>query len=177
MGLIIKENGADFEKPPAGTQAGVCTNYVDIGMQTGKFGEKHKLVILFEIEARKTKGEFAGKRFVVSKEYGVSLNEKSTLRKDLESWRGRPFTAEELAGFDMDKIKGKPCMLNLMESAGDNGKTWINIASIIPPMKGQAPMTPETPEYIPEWIMKKVSHQGEVKDNFKDDDPGDSIAF
>jgi hypothetical protein len=34
------------------------------------------------------------------------LFEAATLRKDLESWRGKSFTEEELAGFDMDNLIG-----------------------------------------------------------------------
>ena len=40
-----------------------------------------------------------GKPFLVRRRYTASLHEKSALRKDLESWRGRAFTNVELDGF------------------------------------------------------------------------------
>jgi len=39
---------------------------------------------------------------MISKRYTMSLGEQSTLRKDLESWRGKKFTPEELQGFDLN---------------------------------------------------------------------------
>jgi hypothetical protein len=60
------------------------------------------------------------------------LGEKANLRKDLEAWRGRPFTSEELMGFDSKNLLDKPCMVNVTRT--DKGKA--KIAGITPIPKG-----------------------------------------
>jgi hypothetical protein len=47
-----------------------------------------------------------GRPFGAFKTYTASLFEAATLRKDLESWRGKSFTEEELAGFDISNLIG-----------------------------------------------------------------------
>jgi len=96
-----------------------------------------RAALLFALGANAGLGRNAeDKRFVVTKTYTASLNEKANLRKDLESWRGRPFTVEELQGFDLEKVVKAPCMLNLVAQTTKAGKTWTGIAAIMPLAKG-----------------------------------------
>jgi hypothetical protein len=69
--------------------------------------------------------EIEGKQVPIttSRFYTNSLGEKANLRKDLESWRGRVFTDDELRRFDLESILSKPCMLTIV--GGENGKTKI----------------------------------------------------
>ena len=81
-----------------------------------------------------------GKRFVIYRRYALTLNEKASLRKDLESWRGKPFTREEEMGFDVESVIGANCLLNVQHKpAGD--KTYANVVSIMPLVKGMPKMT------------------------------------
>jgi len=162
--MIVHETGGSYEKLPTGMQPAVCTRVFDLGMQPGYEGKpQHKLIIMFELAERKTEGEFAGKRFLASRSYTASLNEKANLRKDLESWRGRPFTTDELTGFDLDAVVGINCNLNMVEvSKGE--KTYVNIAAIVPTIKGQEHLECETPaDYTPEWIQRML---GTVNDGY-----------
>ena len=59
---------------------------------------------------------------VLSKQYTCSLSDTASLRKDLDSWRGRRFTDEELKGFDLRNIVGVPCQLSITNEER-NGKT------------------------------------------------------
>jgi hypothetical protein len=54
-----------------------------------------------------------GKPLIQSREYTVSLNEKANLRRDLEAWRGKAFSEDELKGFDISNILGHFCMVNI----------------------------------------------------------------
>lgn len=134
--LTVAENQtATFELPPAGPTAARCSRLIDLGSQESEFnGERkmqRKLLLTWELaEARAD-----GTPFTVSRRFGLSLHEKSSLRAFLQSWRGRPFTPEELAGFDLRKLLGAPCLLNLMH-AERAGKQYANIASITPLPKG-----------------------------------------
>ena len=55
-----------------------------------------------------------GKPFLISRRYSLSLHEKSSLRRDLESWRGRAFTQEELRGFDLEVLIGVGCLVSVV---------------------------------------------------------------
>lgn len=71
-----------------------------------------------------------GRPFTVRKIYTASLHEKSNLHKDLKAWRGRPFTAEELAGFDLEKVLGAPCQV-LVQHTEKDGSVWANVAAVM----------------------------------------------
>ncbi len=168
MPLVVKDSGGgNFEPAPAGTHAAVCTQIIDMGIQEGgMYGAKHRLRIAWEISETMEDG----KPFVVSQMFNVSLNEKATLRKTLESWRGRAFSKDELAGFDLENVLGKPCLLNVVHNTKED-RTYANIASISPLPKGmQAPAAvgellvyscenpdPDVLSKLPEWLADKVT--------------------
>tara|TARA_R110000868_G_scaffold75901_3_gene218656 strand:+ start:404 stop:1006 length:603 start_codon:yes stop_codon:yes gene_type:complete len=129
--------GGNFEQPPAGTHMARCIKVIDLGTQKGEYQgkatSKRQCIIGFELpEELMTEGDYAGQPFVTSRFYTVSLGEKANLRKDLENWRGRAFTKEELGGFESKNILGKPCMLSLTPS--DKGK--VRITGIMASPKG-----------------------------------------
>ena len=72
---------------------------------------------------------------LISKTYTASMHEKAALSKDLESWRGRAFTDEERDGFDLKKVLGQPCLLNVIHE-NKGGTVYANIASVSPVPKG-----------------------------------------
>jgi hypothetical protein len=58
------------------------------------------------------------------------LHEKASLRRDLESWRGRAFTDKELEGFDLENLLLKGCLINVIhEQRG--GATFANVAGVM----------------------------------------------
>lgn len=124
----VDSGGGDFEQPPTGTFVGRCVKVIDIGTQRGEYQGKatsrRQCIIGWELPTElMSEGEYAGKPFVVSKFYTASLGEKANLRKDLENWRGRAFSEQELQGFESRNILGKTCMLSL--TANDKGKTRV----------------------------------------------------
>lgn len=154
--MIVSGSSESYETPPVGLQGAVCVNWFDIGFQPGMEGKiAHKIVALFELAERKSDG----KRFLVTKLYTASLNEKANLRKDLASWRTRDFTSEELAGFELDNTIGKSCQLNLVADTR-NGSTYVNVQTVLPAAKGLPAIIPETGrDFIPEWVKKKIAEQ------------------
>lgn len=142
MALTLSENTtATFELPPSGPQAARCSRIVDLGSQQSEFnGETktaRKLLITWQLAELRSDGE----PFQVSRRFTASLHKKSALRAFLESWRGRAFTPEELAGFDMQKLINAPCLLNLAHVQRD-GKDFANILGISPLPKGMQPPPP-----------------------------------
>jgi hypothetical protein len=148
MSLIIAENGGgDFELCPAGTFTARCYRVVDLGTQKIEFnGEvkwQPKILIQWELPTELMED---GRPFSVSKRFTASLHEKANLRQVLEAWHGKPFTPEELKGFNISKILGMPCIITVVhEPSRDGSKTYANIATVSAPMKGMV---------VPEGVNK-----------------------
>lgn len=135
MGLTLKESG-DFKLVPAGQYGAVCVDVVDLGIVKttweGREKQVHKCRIVFELDTVDTE---TGKRLRASRQFTVSLSEKASIRAFLESWRGRPFTADELKGFDTENLIGVGSLLQVVH-AERNGKMYDNINSIMLPPRG-----------------------------------------
>jgi hypothetical protein len=132
---VSDTGGGDFEQAPVGTEAARCIKLIDIGTQEGEYQgaptHRRQVIVSWELpNSLMSQGEQSGKPFVVSKFYTASLGEKANLRKDLVNWRGREFTVEELAGFEMKNILGKPCMLSI--TANDKGKSRVGAVMALP---------------------------------------------
>ena len=133
MAFIASDNGGgNFKRVPAGAYIGRCYSLIDLGTQlsSGQYGEKmqHKLRIGWELFVDVDGVEMP---MTISKSYTVSLHEKAGLRKDLAAWRGKDFTDEEAKGFDVSKLIGAYCMVNVTTSE-TNGKTYSNVAGLTP---------------------------------------------
>lgn len=134
--MILSDNGnTSFEQPPTGSHAARCIAIIDLGTQRSTYeGEaqiKRQVIVRWELPTElMTTGDFQGKPFTVSKFYTASLHEKSGLRKDLASWRGRDFTVEELKGFDLKSVLGKACMLAV--GLSEKGKAKVTSVMGLP---------------------------------------------
>lgn len=174
MSLIVSANTEKtFDPIPEGPCAAVCFLMVDLGLQVNKkFNSvSNRVQIGWEIPGETYKDKEGVERpRTIFKEYSMSFGEKSNLRKDLRSWRGRDFTPEELDAFDLKNIVGKACMLNIIHTEGSNGKTYANVGAVMPLMKGME--KPKLSGYttifdidtdplekidtLPEWIAEKI---------------------
>jgi hypothetical protein len=148
MPIIAKVTGGgggDYVPAPAGVHAAVCCDVVDLGLLEVAYGGKkktqHKIRIVWQIDEVKADN----KPYTVSKRYTNSLHEKATLRKDLESWRGVPFTTVELEGFDLEVLLSVPAMLNVIHNKKD-GETYANVSTIM-----RLPKTMEAPK-VRDWV-------------------------
>ena len=131
MAIIAKKPESSFTPCPEGLHQAVCVDVVDLGLQKGVYGEKHKAEIRWQTELMNEDAQPA-RRFQLRKWYTISLHEKSNLRKDLECWRGRKFTEAELDGFDLEKLLGANCQLQVIHNLSDEGKTYDNVQAIVP---------------------------------------------
>lgn len=137
MAIVAKASseGKTFDPAPAGVHQGVCVDVVDLGILDvtwqGQSKKQHKINVAWQIAEKRDDG----KPFLVFKRYTLSLGEKATLRKDLESWRGRAFTRDEEQGFDVERLIGANCLLNIQHNES-GGKTYANVVSVMPLLKG-----------------------------------------
>lgn len=133
--MLVAETSGDYELAPVGVYRAVCTRLLNLGMQETSYGDKHQIHLAFEIDENMADG----RPFLMMQNYTLSLNPKSRLRADLEKWRGRAFTAEELSGFDLKTVLGKPLQISVVHS--QDGK-YANIGSMMPLGRGQQPLAP-----------------------------------
>lgn len=178
------KSGSDFEYPNIGLTPAVCINVINGGYEKVIYmgqdkGYQRKIFILWEIDQRITKGDFAGQHMIVSKEYTFAVSPKSNLRKDLESWRGKVFEEKhnsngtvtligekknketrkiEKVAFSIDMLIGASCILNLQNVS--KTKTFISPTSILPFDKKFQKVNREIESnYIPDWIAKKIAER------------------
>ena len=117
------------EIPDSGYYNAVCVDAVNLGLKPGYNGEeKKKCCLVFELDET----DSDGRRFILYRTYTVSLHERSSPREDLESWRNKPFTDEELSGgFDLEKVVGQSREIRIIhKQSGEN--TYVQIETISP---------------------------------------------
>lgn len=187
MALTVKENrGGDFTPAPEGNHVAICYGVVDLGTQQSTFAgdtkSAPKVRLMFELCDEKMEN---GKPFSLSSTYTASLGDRSNLRKVLETWRGRKFTPDELGGFQLANVVGKPCQVTVVHKpSADGSKIYANIASVTGLPKGmKAPpqVNPSVifdledfeqsvfdllPQYLKDTIAKAPEYQ-QAKDNKK----------
>jgi hypothetical protein len=141
MSLIATAGSESTFRPvPEGTHLARCYRIVDLGTQEstylGQVKNQRKVMIQFEVHGDDENGfaliTRAGEPMSISKNYTLSIGEKSRLRQDLASWRGKAFTPEELKGFELKNLLGVWGMISVIKTLGSDGKEYSNINAITP---------------------------------------------
>jgi hypothetical protein len=194
MSIIAKTNGekefARLPLPEAGTTQAVCCAVWDLGLQPSPFKNEdgsdkvqHKVIIAWEITEKinEPTSEYHGKPYMLNKKYTLSLGEKANLRKDLESWRGKPFSPEQLKnGFDLEQLYGINCYIGIKheQSKNDPNTVYANVSAILPLPKNTEKIVPvrAKDELPPKWVLEKMGQavlppMSEPSDDFPFGDP------
>ena len=150
--MYMPENKrGDFTPAPVGTHIAICYRIIDLGTQTEEYEGKKRVGrrVLIGWELPNERMEANGKPFIVARRYSFSSNEKASLRKDLESWRGKGFSDDEITKFDLQSVLTKTCMLSIMQEQKKTGGVRSKITAVSPIIKGM-PIPPMTniPCYI-----------------------------
>lgn len=185
MGLLAKSTGKQMDPIPEGVTMAACFAIYDMGTQFDAKWNKSKREVLFmwEVPEHRIDIEKDGVQKnlprAISQTYTLSLHQKAALRKVLESWRGKAFTEPELAGFDVKKVLGASCQLQIVHNKSHDGtKTYANVGAIMALPKGIKPLkaenvlkwfsfeeTSELPDDTPEWVAKSIAESDEWKAN------------
>lgn len=140
MGIIVRRN--EYTPAPEGSHRAVCVDVIDLGEITttwqGESRTRHMVRLVWQID----EVDASGKRHHVRRDYTASLGDKAALRRDLEAWRGRPFTAEELSGFDLETVIGSSCLVQIVHREGSRGGVFANVAAVMRLPKGMKPLEP-----------------------------------
>lgn len=163
MPIIAENKGSDYALIPAGNHLARCYGMVEIGTikeETGIYAgkEQHKVRITWETPHECHDFGKGLQPFSISKEFTLSMNEKATLRKMLESWRGKSFTEDEAKRFDITKLLGVACMINVIHKTSSKGSTYADISSIATLPKGL-----ECPELINERFELSFDNWNQIK--------------
>ncbi len=187
--------------PPAENLPARCVQIVDLGTQeeewSGEKSLKRKIRLTWELPTV----EFTGQEGdtwnpIISKEYTASLHEKATLRKHLESWRGKPFNSTELEGFDVGKLLDKTCMVQVGHKQKATGGEYAVIANISKLPKGMdcpdrvrdlmeySADEGDTDTYrgFPDWLKERIAAspefaKGKKKGTNTDHEPSEAVPF
>lgn len=201
---IIKQTESTFLPVPAGTHVSRCYSMVSIGTQKSlnpQYTPKFQVILFFEIPGETITVGGETRPMVISEWlncYLGSATKPSKTRTLIESWRGRPFSEQELAGFNIANVVGAPCLLNVMHEV-KAGKSREKIASITPLPKGMVcpPQFHKSVVYeieqgrdavfqaLPPWVQKKIEACEEWNHTPAADEPatvaednkGDDIPF
>ena len=124
-----------FVDPPVGTHVSICVKIIDIGTQQGEWQGKptsrRQVIIGWELPFElMEEGEKAGMPFTVNRWYTFSIGDKANLRHDLVNWRTRDFTPEELEGFELSGILGKPGTVTISEN--EQGRRRVTGVGALP---------------------------------------------
>lgn len=174
----------EFKLVPAGTHLARCYGFMHIGHVPNTFPGAvnpiiNKVRLTWELPEETTvfkEGEEANP-FSVSQEFTLSMNEKATLRKMVQSWLGQTLGDEEAYSFDAETLVGMDCLLTIVHREKD-GKTYANIQNItrLPgkmfcPVAVNKPsivtwdaMTKESFDAIPEFLQKKMRESSEYRE-------------
>jgi len=106
---------------------------------------------------------------MLNKRYTLSLGEQANLRKDLESWRGKPFTAEQIQhGFDVENLYGVNCLIGIKHETDkkDASIVYANVTAILPPTKGMEKLIPvrAKDEPAPKWVQEKQAQAVQIEE-------------
>lgn len=186
--LASSTGGSNYEPIAAGTYVARCYSMVHLGtikesyMGEEKFVNKVRLTFELPTEMKVIKEENGEQPQVISKEFTLSLGDKSNLRAFLNSWRGKALTEDECKSFDIAVLAGKACTLSIIHKTSKvSGKTYAEIASIGGVMKGMdvpAIMNPEMVfsvsnfdqvafDSFPDFIKEKIESSNEYQQLLK----------
>ncbi len=167
---------------PAGNHVARCYKMIHYGRipikdkVTGVEKIMNKVRIEWELpnETHEFKEGDGQKPYSVGKDYTLSLFDKANLRTDLKSWRGKDFTEDELKSFDISRLLGVSCMINVIHT--EDGK-YANVSGITPLPKGLVcpkqindsfefgfnPFDQSKLDSLPKWQQDKIKSSVEYK--------------
>jgi len=182
MAILAENNGTKREPIPQGNYVARCYQMIEIGTVKEEFEgvvkmqKKVRLGWELPTELKVFNEEKGEQPCVISGNYTLSMHEKSKLRGFLQSWRGKAFSDEDAKSFDITKLLGVPCMLNIIHKTTPNG-TFANIASVSPLPKGLVCPDQINPSFVlsydvfdyekfltlPDWIKTEMEQTQEYK--------------
>ena len=140
--MILTQNSGstakEWEQPKVGSYKAVCVDVIDKGWKQtewqGEIKSQHKVRLVWQIDCETT----AGEPMMCGKTVTLSMGKNAKLREILSSWRGRDFTAQELAdGFDLDRVINAQAQVIINDFETTEGEKRTFVANVLRPEEGQ----------------------------------------
>lgn len=162
MPLIARDTAKQYQPHPEGQFIARCVDAIDLGERVEAFpGTPEKLVPKLALIFATGEVNELGQPIYPTMELSHFFSEKASLRKHLESWRGKPYTAAEAReGVDIEKLIGHPATLQIAHKVSpSSGRTYAVIQSITPvhpKLRNEAPSVEgyERPAYWAERMAE-----------------------
>lgn len=136
---LMSEYGGDFELPPEGRHVACLVQFVDIGLQPGKFGSSHHAELAFELEGATTKN---GDPMLAFKRV-FNLSNRSKNFREVVRALSNMHNISDINTYD---LIGKWCGVVVTHVTTDDGSSYANVECH--PLKGRAPTAPPQSETI-----------------------------
>lgn len=152
--VTAKDAGGGFAAHPEGQFAMSCVDVVNLGINVEVFPgqeprEVEKVALVFASGERQEDGSLT----LVTTEMTNSANEKANLRRFIEAWRGRSYSADQVAaGLPISKLAGQPALVSIEHVVTRKGKKFAKIKSISPVPQG---VTPPPADVVEEYTRPK----------------------
>lgn len=121
------------DQPPAGNHGAVLVAIVDLGTHQEEYKgvatTQRKVYFVWELTSEKSTS-IPGQNMLQAKMFTLSFGKKAKLRALIEGWRGKAL--EDGEEFDLAKLLGKQCMVNVVHNAAG----YAEVAAVSAPPKG-----------------------------------------
>lgn len=138
-----------------------CVDVVDLGMNVEQFQgqppkEVHKIALVFASGESQREAGKPDELKLVTVEMTLSAAETSNLRKFLQNWRGRDYTAEEAArGLPITKLYGQAALISIQHVTTKRGNLFAKITSIAQLPKQMALPSEDAARLLAEYTRPK----------------------
>lgn len=161
--ILARGSDSKFKPHPTGQYVAQCVDTIDLGEKVQDFPGSTPYVaqacaLVFRTGER---NDETGDYIDIAKEYTVSMGEKANLRKDLQQWRGREYTKEQVEeGVPLDKLTGNHALITVSHRTSGKGRTYANITAIVGIPKQMAGAVTSYSDYVRAeyWETKKKEY-------------------
>lgn len=132
--ITARGSESKFKPHPEGQFVAQCVDTIDLGEKVQDFpGTPSYLAQTCAIVFRSgERNEETGEYIDIAREFTVSMGDKANLRKFLEQWRGKPYTADEVkAGVPLHKLTSNYGLLTVAHRQSGKGRTYANITACV----------------------------------------------
>lgn len=161
--ITARTTGNTFAPHPEGQFVGQCVDVIDLGDKVEEFpGTPKKLVPKCALVYRTgERNNETGEYIDIAREFTISMGDKSNLRKYLEQWRGKPYSADVVAqGVPLHKLTGQHGLLTVAHKTSGQGRTYANIVSCVGIPKQMAGAVESYSDYkrAEYWAQRKADY-------------------
>jgi hypothetical protein len=173
--LVPEQSSSNTFLVAAGTHVATAFAVIGVGFQETTYGVKSRVFIGWEIHGHRFQWEKDGQSndvpATIWRAYNVSMHKNSTLRIDIEAWRGQTLSKDEAKTFDLFEQVGKSCQITI-EHAQVGDRTFGNVMAVNQLLSGTAvpPLESDEVRYlqpthiadwnlVPEFLRKKIENQ------------------